>query len=169
MRILRLRFVTLLGAGLLAGAVSLDWLLNVLVDDAAGYISFKQQEIPVLTATLVPLGVGTTGLVLLQAYLERRRPQLWLTIGGAVLLLAMGLLTRFALFPRNDQIMTWSAQAPPADWQVVREQWNRAHTLRTVAGLGSFTLLALRALVPGQQRVRVKGDAAAPGGTAPTG
>jgi len=33
-------------------------------------------EIPVLTATLVPLGVGTTGLVLLHAYLERRRPHL---------------------------------------------------------------------------------------------
>ncbi|MEI7645631.1 MAG: DUF1772 domain-containing protein, partial [Chloroflexales bacterium] len=70
-------------------------------------------------------------------------------------LLAMGLLTRFARFPLNDQIMTWSAQAPPTDWQVVREQWNRAHTLRTVAGIGSFTLLILWALVLGQQHVRV--------------
>jgi hypothetical protein len=157
MRNLSLRFVTLLLAGLLAGAVGLGWLLNRIVDDAPLYVAYKQVEIPALTATLVPLGLVTMVLALLQAYLDRkRRPGLWLTLAATLGLLAMGLLTRFALFPINDQIMTWSAQAPPDDWHVLREQWNAAHSLRTAAGLASFVLLLLAALVPEQERAAVR-------------
>jgi hypothetical protein len=160
MRSLTLRVVTLLLVGLLTGAVCIDWLLNVVIADSALYTGFKQREIPVLTATLVPLGVLTTGLGLLQAYLDRRRrPGLWLTLAGVAGLLSMGLVTRLMLFPLNDQILSWSAQAPPADWSNVREQWNRAHGLRTVVGVASFALLLLGALVPEQRRAEVARDA----------
>jgi hypothetical protein len=67
-------------------------------------------------------------------------------------LIAMGLLTRLVHFPLNERILSWSVQAPPADWQAVREQWNMAHSLRTLFGLASFALLLLAALLPHAQR-----------------
>ncbi len=35
-------------------------------------------------------------------------------------LMQFALLTRFALFPLNDQLMTWSVQAPPPAWRALR-------------------------------------------------
>jgi hypothetical protein len=162
---LLLPFVTLLLAGLLAGAVGLDWLLNQIVNDPALYIGFKQLEIPALTATLVPLGLVTMVLALLQAYANRqRRLCLWLTLAGAAGMLAMGLLTRFVFFPLNDQIITWSPQLPPTDWHAVRAQWNGAQSLRTVIGLGSFALLLLAALAPQQQNAEAEASNLVRGG-----
>jgi uncharacterized membrane protein len=144
--------ITVLFAGLMAGAVSQVWWINRWLDDPALYVAYKQVEISALTPTLVPLGLLTIGLALVVAVQNRRRPaRLTLMLVAALCLMTMGLLTRFALFPLNDQILAWSPQAPPADWRTVREQWETAHSLRTVAGLAAFALLLIGALLPERQ------------------
>lgn len=152
--------MTVLLAGLIAGAVSGAWWINRRLDDPVLSIGYKQVEIPALTSTLVPLGLLTTGLALLTVVQSRRqRARLMLALVGALSLVAMGLLTRFALFPLNSQIMAWSAQTPPADWRAIRDQWNLAHGLRTMCGLVGFSTLLLGALVPERQPLTAGIDA----------
>lgn len=41
--------------------------------------------------------------------------------------------------PLNEQVQSWSAEAPPADWAAVRDRWMVGHRLRTglsLVGLG---------------------------------
>ena len=42
--------------------------------------------------------------------------------------------------------MTWSAQAPAADWEQLRDVWWKWHILRSLAGIGALALTALAVL-----------------------
>lgn len=143
-----LRFITLLLAGLLAGALSLIIVLdNAFSEPAALYIAFKQREIASLTVLLPLMGVLTTVLMLILAYLVRQRQrELWLTLAGAVCLLFIGALTALVFFPLNEQIRAWSPQAPPADWSMVRDHWNQLHVFRAGLGIGGFAFLLIGSL-----------------------
>lgn len=49
--------------------------------------------------------------------------------------------------PLNQQVQSWSAEVPPADWAAVRERWLVGHRLRTglsLVGLGCQIAAALR-------------------------
>lgn len=143
-----LRFTTLLLAGLLAGALGLTVVLDrAFGETATFYIEFKQREVGSLTVLLPLLGILTTVLMLILAYLVRqRRRDLWLTLAGAACLLLIGALTAQVFFPLNAQIRAWSPQAPPADWSTVRDRWNQLHLLRVALGIGGFIFLLLGAL-----------------------
>jgi hypothetical protein len=40
--------------------------------------------------------------------------------------------------PINKQVMQWSSQAPPSNWQELRDRWQRFHVYRTYLTLLSF-------------------------------
>ena len=43
--------------------------------------------------------------------------------------------------------MTWSAEAPPANWMDLRDEWWRWHILRTVFGIAGLSLLIVANLI----------------------
>ncbi len=153
---LTVNFLTLLLAALLVGAMFAVWLIfNPRGLDATAYVSLQQQGIRALSKasagsgdlTLPTLGAITTALTFTAAVLARtERARLTLLLVAAALFVVAGLVTRFLNQPINAVVMTWSAQAPPANWTLLRDSWWRWHLVRLGAGLGGLCLLILAAL-----------------------
>jgi hypothetical protein len=133
-------FANLLLAALLAGAMFGAWLmLQPAGLDALTYIVQQQNGIRALNSVMPALGGLTIVLTLAAASLARDdRIRLILLIAAAACLLAAGLITRFLNQPINAIVMTWAADAAPAEWTQLRDEWWRWHLVR----LG-FALIAL--------------------------
>jgi uncharacterized membrane protein len=140
------RFVSLLFGGIFAG-----FLVTVLVIestlrtfDAAVYTQVRLVELAHLdqlaTATLIPALIATAVLVFFAARLRART--FWLTLTALILLVAVFATSLLVNVPINTDQLTWSVQAPPADWASVRDRWQLAHVARTVAALLAFASLS---------------------------
>jgi uncharacterized membrane protein len=70
-----------------------------------------------------------------------------LLVVAVLLLVAAGLITRFANQPINAIFMTWNPQAPPPDWTLLRDNWWFWHILRTVSGIAALAIVLLEALL----------------------
>ncbi len=140
-----LRFIVLLLTALLVGTMFGIWVHFQPASLSPGaYVEQQQQSIRALN-TLMPLfGAVGISLVLALAVVERRQRATWLLLVGAALcLLASGLITRFLNQPINSLVMTWSSDAPPANWTEFRDQWWQWHTLRTFTGVAGLSLLIM--------------------------
>lgn len=76
-------------------------------------------------------------------------PKTWLFIGASiafVALIADILLTLKGSLPINDVINSWSANAIPANWQSVREQWFTIFQYRQIANIIGLLSLLLAAV-----------------------
>lgn len=85
------------------------------------------------------LGLISTGLLLF--WLRQRRVTFSLTLIAA--LCFAGMLAVFALGnnPINQQVMTWTPTTLPADWQQMRDAWDRFHAISS--GLAALALVTL--------------------------
>jgi len=147
-----LRPVSLFFAGIFAG-----FLLTVLVIestlrsfDAAIYTQVRKVELVHLddfaSATLVPALITTAILVVFTA--RRRERAFWLTLTGLLLLVVVFLTSLLVNVPINHDQLSWNVQAPPPDWASVRDRWQIAHAVRTVAALLAFGCLGAATVVP---------------------
>jgi hypothetical protein len=66
----------------------------------------------------------------------------WSTLkaSAVVAIVIAAALTVRVNFPINDQVITWSAAAPPDDIREFWSPWEKAHTIRTILWLGPFAL-----------------------------
>jgi uncharacterized membrane protein len=88
------------------------------------------------------LGGLTALLTIVVAWISRAdRSKLTLLLAALACFIAAGLITRFLNQPINAIVMTWSAQAPPADWTQLRDDWWHWHIVRTVSGIVGLCLL----------------------------
>jgi uncharacterized membrane protein len=72
-----------------------------------------------------------------------------LLIAGVAGTAAVAALTIAYNVPINRQVATWSIEAPPQDWEAIRDRWNRVHVVRTVVSVATCAAFAggyLRAL-----------------------
>ncbi|MER7249358.1 DUF1772 domain-containing protein [Kribbella sp. NPDC000426] len=134
-------------ASLLFSGVFAGFLVCVLVlenslrgFDAAVYVQTRLVELDSLdklaSATLIPAMV-TTVLLAIRARGNDRRVVL-----VAIALLVVVFATTFAInLPINSDQTAWSVQSPPSDWADVRDRWQVAHAIRTVAAVLAFGLL----------------------------
>ena len=142
------RGVSLLFTGLFSG-----FLLCVLVlekslrgFDGSVYTQVRLVELDSLdklaSVTLIPAFVATV-LVAIRSRGSVRR----------VVLVAVGLLvvvfvTTFVVnLPINSDQLSWSVQQPPSDWASVRDRWQLAHLVRTVAAVVAFGVLLSQQVV----------------------
>jgi uncharacterized membrane protein len=136
-------------AGLLFGGLFAGFLVTVLVlestlrgVDAAVYVQVRQVELDRLDAlasvTLIPALLAAAVLVASAA--RNRRRVLWPVL-AFVLLLSVVATTLVFNVPINTDQLTWDVQAPPADWAGVRDRWQLAHSVRTVAAVLAFGCL----------------------------
>lgn len=136
------RGVSLLFSGLFAG-----FLLCVLVlenslrgFDASVYTQVRLVELDALdklaSVTLIPAIITTVLLAFRSRGTSRR------VVVAAVVLLAVVFVTTFVVnLPINSDQAAWSVQQPPPDWVAVRDRWQVAHLVRTVAALFAFGAL----------------------------
>ena len=95
-------------------------------------------------------------MILVIFYFQTRSRSRWLALAAVTLMAAVFVVTLTVNLPINGDQLDWSAHAPPADWADVRDRWQIAHAVRTVAAGVAFGLLAMaasaRPRVPGQTR-----------------
>jgi len=148
------RFAGLLFAGIFAGFLTAVLVLELSLRTADGtvYTRVRLVELDSLdklaVATLVPALIATAVL----AYQTFRTNSRWLTLGAFALLVFIFGLTLVVNLPINFDQLAWNAQSPPPDWADVRDRWQIAHAVRTVAGVLAFAGLAASALLPARNR-----------------
>lgn len=141
--------------GLVSGGVFAGFLVTVLVLEAtlrgvgaSVYTQVRGVELVHLddlaTATLVPALVATAVLAVLTV--RRGARSRWLAVVALALLLLVFATSLLVNVPINHDQLGWSVQAPPSDWARVRDRWQVAHLVRTVAALLAFGCLVLAAV-----------------------
>jgi uncharacterized membrane protein len=136
-------FANLLLAALVVGTMFGIWLgYNPAGLSATVYVTQQQHAIGALNVVVPILGGVTVLLTMIAATLAAGdRPRLVLLLLAAGCFIAAGLITRFLNQPINAVVMTWSAEAPPANWMQLRDDWWRWHVMRMAAGIGGLSLL----------------------------
>lgn len=154
------RFVR--SASLLFSGVFAGFLVCVLVlenslrgFDASVYTQTRLVELDSLdklaSATLIPAMITTVVLAIRARGNDRR------VVLVAIALLVIVFATTFAInLPINSDQTAWSVQNPPSDWASVRDRWQVAHAIRTVAAVLAFGLLIVASQVSSTVRGRVQ-------------
>jgi uncharacterized membrane protein len=139
------RFVR--GASLMFMGLFSGFLLCVLVlenslrgFDGSVYTQVRLVELDSLdklaSVTLIPAFVTTVVFAIRSRRSERR------ALLVAIALLVVVFVTTFVInLPINADQASWSVQQPPSDWASVRDRWQVAHLVRTVAAMLAFGLL----------------------------
>ena len=98
-----------------------------------------QQVIHIHFARMMPpLVLGSTLGSLIWTILLRDRWQTaewWLVALSAAAMLAVAVMTRVVNIPINKRLMTWDANAPPADVWEIWSPWEQVHTVRSVLAI----------------------------------
>jgi uncharacterized membrane protein len=138
------RFISLVFAGLFAGFLTGVLVLELSLRnfDSVVYTQVRLVELDSLdklaTATLLPALIATAVLVY-RGFATNRR---WLNVAALILLVFVFGLTLVVNLPINADQLHWNTQSPPPDWTDVRDRWQIAHALRTIAAIVAFAVLA---------------------------
>jgi uncharacterized membrane protein len=155
-----IRFLLVVLLALLVGTMFGIWVgFNPASLSASAYVEQQQNAIRSLNTLLPAMGAAclllTVALAVMSKGDSRSR---YLLVAAAVLMVVAGLVTRFANQPINAVVMTWSAQAPAANWAQLRDEWWQWHTVRSLTGIGALaTHCTCRARL--QARIRVENAA----------
>ncbi|MCF8237743.1 MAG: DUF1772 domain-containing protein [Saprospiraceae bacterium] len=142
------RFLNIILAGIMAGAVFVIWIgYNPQGYSSETYIEQQQAAITALNTLMPLLGMLTLVLTIISAVQQKRdRPVLITLFIAAGFMIASGLTTRFGNQPINAIVMTWDKAAAPADWTALRDQWWSFHIVRTITTFCGFALVVWSAL-----------------------
>jgi uncharacterized membrane protein len=144
-----LRFASLVLTGVFAGFLVGVLVLELSLRRFDGPVYAQVREVELLhlddlaAATLLPALLATAALVALT--MKARRQGFWLTAAALALLASVLVTTLLFNLPINSDQADWNVSAPPADWASVRDDWQAAHAVRTVAAVLAFGLLAAAA------------------------
>jgi hypothetical protein len=124
--------------------------------DASVYTQTRLVELDSLdrlaSVTLIPALI-TTVVLAIRARGNGRRP-----VAVAIALLVVVFAVTLAVnLPINSDQSSWVVQQPPPDWAAVRDRWQLAHLIRTVAAVLAFGLLIAASQVKATVRGRVRG------------
>lgn len=97
--------------------------------------------------TLAAIASGLAWLIMVRAQWDS--PQFWLVAVATVAMFVGAVLTLRVNIPINNQLMTWSVEAPPQNMREIWNRWERVHTIRTILWLGAFAfeVIALGVLI----------------------
>jgi cytochrome bd-type quinol oxidase subunit 2 len=85
--------------------------------------------------------LGLISTCVLLVLLRGQQPSFILTLLAALSFLGMLALFAFGNNPLNQQIATWTPETLPANWQQVRDAWDRFHVISSVLAALAFTVL----------------------------
>ena len=144
-----IHFINLLLVALLVGTMFGIWIgFDPAGLSAATYVEQQQHTIRALNTLMPLLGAVCIVLTIVLAVLTQGNPRgRYLLVAAVVCLLIAGVVTRFRNQPINGLVMIWNAQAPPANWTELRDQWWQWHIVRTVVGIAALCLLIVAVLL----------------------
>jgi hypothetical protein len=141
------RGAALMLSGLVAGSVFGIWRgYDVTAYTPATFVEVHQHAVDGLNTLLPALGLASIVLVAVLSAEARRRRALWPYLGALAFLIAAGLVTRLFNQPINAQVMEWSANALPADWEAIRTSWWMWHLVRVGLSMGGALLVIVGVL-----------------------
>ena len=141
-----LRGVSLFFSGLFAGLLVCVMVLENSLRSFGGavYTQVRLVELDSLdklaSVTLIPAILTSVAVAIWSRGSSRR-----LALVAVALLVVVFVTTLAVNLPINSDQLSWSVQQPPADWADVRDRWQIAHAIRTVAAVLAFGLLAASA------------------------
>jgi energy-coupling factor transporter transmembrane protein EcfT len=141
-------FAALFFAALVAGAAFAIWIdYNPAGMSPAFYTEKMQHAIRVFTVPLPSVVILGVLFTIVSTFLARQeRLNFCLLIGASVCIVAVALITAWGNIPINNQIKTWSINAPPPDWAELAHKWWWFQTLRMLSAIGGLSLLTVTAL-----------------------
>lgn len=99
---------------------------------------------PVMTV-LMPATLLSLVPVLVFSY--RETPRVFYLNAAALALFIVALMVTVLIeVPIVEEIVTWTMDTLPGNWQELRDRWMRFHVIRVVAGLASLILLVVAAI-----------------------
>jgi uncharacterized membrane protein len=82
------------------------------------------------------------GLIILSAASWKSKSlYFYCMLASLLLLIASFIITLAVEVPIDNQIISWTAETIPSNWEDIRDHWQRFHTMRTFAGLASVLSL----------------------------
>ena len=153
------RGASLLFSGLFAGFLVCVLVLEVSLRSfgASVYTQVRLVELDSLdklaSVTLIPALVTTVALAIWGRGNNRR-----LVLVAIALLVVVFAVTFAVNLPINSDQSSWVVQQPPTDWAEVRDRWQIAHAVRTVAAVAAFGMLvgaAVRQRMPNRSVSKV--------------
>jgi uncharacterized membrane protein len=134
--------------GILVGVAGTVLVLELALRSLDGpqYVAVRQAEYEYFTWFIGAIFAATLIAVVtlvVQAY-KTDRTLLRPTLIALVLILVAVVVTVVVNGPINLEQQEWTAQAPPADWARLRDRWQIAHAVRTVALCAALGYLTVR-------------------------
>ena len=96
---------------------------------------------------LLPAAVVSNLALIVGSARDRGRPGFVLVVTGCLGQLASLVVTAAVELPINADVLTWVPDDLPANWESVRDRWDRTHTLRTATSVLGFGCLAAASVV----------------------
>lgn len=143
-----IRFVLLLTLALLVGTMFGVWVgFDPASLSATAYVEQQQNAIRALNTLLPVMGAACIVLVAVLAFTSRDDARgRYLLVAAIACLVTAAVVTRFQNQPINAIVMTWSPQAPPANWMELRDHWWKWHIVRTAAAIAGLALVLVAVL-----------------------
>lgn len=94
---------------------------------------------------LTPVALIAIAPVLFFSYQEQPRT-FYLTLAGFALFVVALVVTMLIEVPIVKQIVMWTVETLPDDWQQLRDRWVTFHIIRVVAGIGGLVFLVAGAI-----------------------
>jgi hypothetical protein len=98
-----------------------------------------------LMTILTPVALVSLLPVLLISYSDRP-VTFYLSLAGFASFIVALLVTMTVEVPIVKQIMTWTVDTLPGDWQQLRNRWGAFHIIRVVTGIGGLVLIVAGAI-----------------------
>jgi uncharacterized membrane protein len=142
-------YASLVSCGVLTGVASTVLVLELALRrlDGPEYVRVRQAEFSYFTSFIGAVTVLTliaVAMLVIQA--RRAHSRMLRPAAFALVLLLLALAISLVVnAPINVAQQNWSVQTPPADWASVRDRWQIAHAVRTVAivlALGCLSAVA---------------------------
>jgi len=129
-----LQALALLLISLVVGSMFGIWRGYVAADySPATFIEVHQSAVRGLNVLLPAIALLSLILTAILAFLARgSHPAFALYLGAIVAVIAGGLVTRFGNQPINAEVMLWTADTLPANWEELRDRWWTWHIVRFV-------------------------------------
>jgi uncharacterized membrane protein len=150
-------FVSLVVVGLVAGIFLATQLGQLRVQNTLDARDFTlvKHGFEVAVGKVMPVLVIAAGLSIapLVFLLRSSGPARFIAVVLALILWACVIIATLVYnAPVNALAVEWNPEAPPANWEELRDQWHRGQTIRTPLAIAAFAAIAFAAVWPSTGR-----------------
>ena len=149
-------FVSLVVVGLVAGIFLATQLGQLRVQNTLDARDFTlvKHSFEVAVGKVMPVLVIAAGvsIALLVFLLRSSGPRVIAVVLALILWAGVIIATLVYNAPVNALAVEWNPEAPPANWEELRDQWHRGQTIRTPLAIAAFAAIAFAAVWPSTGR-----------------